>query len=345
MARLKDVAARAEVSLSVASRVLNNDVEARINAQTRERVLAAAADLNYVPDHRARALRLSRAGAIALIVPEVNNAIFSSLHEGVQEVVHDRHSAVFLAQLEHGAPDARALGEIIGNGRVDGVILQRNEHLTDDGLRAAIALDVPVVLFNTRLEGHVGSVALDDQRAVSIAVGHLHTLGHRDVGFLAGPENHDAAARRLDGFRQATGESVREEWIVPGGWEAGAGADAMTTLLERPERPTAVVVASLNAAVGALRAAASLGVHVPDDLSLVAVQDAWIARFTVPTLTTVAMPMRQAGERAAMMLLEHLGGEPLTNELVSDPEPQLIVRQSSAAPGGSSSQERGDVGV
>lgn len=335
MARLKDVAARAQVSVSVASRVLNNDTEARINAQTRDRVLAAAADLHYVPDHRARALRLSRAGAIALIVPEVNNAIFSSLHQGVQSVVHERNSSVFLAQLDPETSDARALAEVIGNGRVDGVVVQRNEHLTDDGLRAAIQLDVPVVLFNTRLDGHVGSVALDDQRAVAIAVDHLHACGHTSIGFVAGPPHHDAAQRRLEGFRhamEAAGLAVNEEWIVPAGWEAPAGDDAASKLLAQTHRPTAVVVASLNAAVGALHAADRVKMAVPRDLSIVAIQDAWIAEYTVPSLTTVAMPMRQAGARAATMLLDHLGGASLSNELVAEPAPSLVLRHSSAAP-------------
>ena len=335
MARLKDVAAQAQVSVSVASRVLNNDTEARINAQTRDRVLAAAADLHYVPDHRARALRLSRAGAIALIVPEVNNAIFSSLHQGVQGVVHDRNSSVFLAQLDPETSDARALAEVIGNGRVDGVVVQRNEHLTDDGLLAAIQLDVPVVLFNTRLDGHVGSVALDDRRAVAIAVDHLRACGHTAIGFVAGPPHHDAAQRRLEGFRhamEAAGLAVNEEWIVPAGWEAPAGDDAAATLLARKSRPTAIVVASLNAAVGALHAADRTNVTVPHDLSIVAIQDAWIAEYTVPTLTTVAMPMRQAGARAATMLLDHLGGASLSNELVADPAPSLVLRRSTAAP-------------
>lgn len=335
MARLKDVAARAQVSLSVASRVLNNDTEARINAGTRERVLEAAAELQYVPDHRARALRLSRAGAIALIVPEVNNAIFSSLHQGVQGVAHARNSSVFLAQLDTASADARTMTSIIGHGRVDGVILQRNEHLTDDDLLAATRLDVPVVLFNTRLDGHIGSVALDDRRAVAIAISHLRDHGHERIGFIAGAPRHDAALRRLEGFRHAMETAllpVHEEWIVPAGWEAPAGAAATATLLAQDERPTAIVTASLNAAIGALRAAHEAGIAVPDELCVVTIQDAWMAQYTVPTLTAVVMPMRDAGARAAAMLLDHLGGEPLADEMIADPEPELIARESSAAP-------------
>lgn len=335
MARLKDVAQLAQVSVSVASRVLNNDEGARINADTRQRVLDAAQKLAYVPDHRARALRLARAGAIALVVPEVNNAIFGNLHAGVQEICHDSSTAVFVAQLDPPEDDSRSLSRIIGNGRVDGVILQRSDQYSDDALRRAIELDIPVVLFNSRLDGHVGSVAMDDAASVRVALEHLYELGHRDVGFIAGAAQHDAAIRRLEAFRDETaalGGQVREDWIVPAGWEAPAGAHAMEQLLTHSERPTAVLVASVNASIGALSAALAAGLSVPDDLSIVTIHDTWQAIYQTPSITTVAMPMHAAGAAAASMLLEHLSGAPLRDEIISQPAARLVLRDSTAPP-------------
>jgi LacI family transcriptional regulator len=335
MARLKDVALLAEVSLSVASRVLNNDVGARINPATRQRVVDAAQQLNYVPDHRARALRLSRAGAIALVVPEVNNAIFASLHAGVQEACHERSTAVFLSQLGAPAEGHSALGGIIGNGRVDGVILQRSEQYSDEALRAAIQLDVPVVLFNSRLEGHTGSVALDDRASVAVALDHVAALGHRSVGFLSGAAQHDAAIRREKAFRELTverGLETRDSWIQEAGWEAPAGAAAMAHLLDQPEKPTAVLVASLNAGIGALHSALAHGVSVPRDMSLMAIHDTWLATYSTPTLTTVAMPMHAAGRAAATMLLDHVSGAELSDIIIASPAPELMARESTAAP-------------
>jgi LacI family transcriptional regulator len=106
----------------------------------------------------------------------------------------------------------------------------------------------------------------------------------------------------------------------------------MARILELENRPTAVVVASLNAAVGALHATAELGVRVPDDLSIVSIHDAWIASYTVPALTTVRMPMVTAGNQAADMLLDHLDGAPLEDRVLTSPAPELLVRGSSAAP-------------
>lgn len=334
MTRLKDVAEAAGVSPSVASRVLNDDADARINPETRKRVLAAAARLEYVPDHRARALRLSRAGAVALVVPEVNNAIFASLYEGVQETCQDNGSAVLLGQLTAQSGGRNGLASLIGNGRVDGVILQRAEGISDDSLARLIDISIPVVLFNSRLDGHVGSVALDDHHAVKVALEHLLTLGHRDIGFLAGADQHDAAARRLDAFVSFTadfGMSTRPEWIQPAGWEAQGGAAGMRRLLDAPSRPTAVIAASTNAAIGALSAALAAGVDVPRDLSLLCVQDAWAAEYTTPSITAVAMPMHAAGSTAAGMLLRHLGGEALADVVMTQPKPVLHARASTAA--------------
>lgn len=333
MVRLKDVAARAGVSVSVASRALTDDSQARISAETRARISAAAEELGYQPDHRARALRLSKSGAIALIVPEVNNAIFGGLHSGIQDACQVRRTAVLLGQLNASDRSADALSRLIGNGRVDGVILQRAEDYDDASLQTALNISVPTVLFNSRLPGRVGSVVLDDPAAVRIAVEHLRALGHEHIGFIAGAAHHDAAARRLEAFTELTaGDTTHPEWIQSGGWEAPAGHDAMQRILSLERRPTAIVVASLNAAVGALHAAAGMGVRVPDELSIVSIHDAWIASYTVPELTTVRMPMADAGHRAATMLLDHLDGAELEDLVVSDPPPELLARGSSRAP-------------
>lgn len=333
MVRLKDVAERAGVSVSIASRALTDDAQARMSAETRARILAAAAELGYQPDHRARALRLSRSGAIALVVPEVNNAIFGGLHEGIQEACQSRRTAVLLGQLNASDRSSDALSRLIGNGRVDGVVLQRAESYDDDALRAALDVPVPTVLFNSRLPDRVGSVVLDDPAAVRIAVEHLRQLGHTAIGFIAGAAQHDAAARRLEAFTALTADDPpHPEWTQEGGWEAPAGHAAMSRILGLEERPTAVIVASLNAAVGALHAAAQHGVRVPDDLSIVSVHDAWIASYTVPELTTVRMPMVEAGHRAASMLLDHLDGAELEDVVLESPAPELIARESSAPP-------------
>lgn len=328
MTSLQDVADSAGVSRSVASRVLSGDARARISERTRQRVRKAASELDYIPDNRARALRMRRAGAIALLVPEVNNAIFSELLAGVDASAHNHGNVVVVGSV---GPQ-RDVASIVGRGRVDGAILQRPEFMDDDSLRNVLSTETPMILFNSRLEGHQGSVILDDAQGAKIGTDHLLGLGHRRIGFIGGRELHDAARRRRRGFAQAIARAeaeCRTSWILEAGWEAAEGSKAMRHMLDSTLRPTAVLVASANAAIGALAAARMLGFRVPEDLSIIGIQDTWFADFTSPPLTVVKMPMREAGSAAADMLYQHLKGESLGNIVIKGHS--AVVERGSAA--------------
>jgi LacI family transcriptional regulator len=127
MASLQEVADAAGVSRSVASRALSGDARARISAATRERVQRAAELLDYVPNHRAQALRFARSGAVGLIVPDVNNAVFAELLGGVQDRAREVSMSVLLSQIDPPPTGREQLRELVGAGRVDGILLQRRE--------------------------------------------------------------------------------------------------------------------------------------------------------------------------------------------------------------------------
>lgn len=329
MVSLQDVATEAGVSRSLASRALNGVAHARVSETTRAHILEVAERLAYVPDQRARALRSSRSGALALVVPDVNNAVFAELLAGVASVVREHHAAVLLSQIGEGED----LNAIVGRGRVDGVLLQRPETMDDEHLYAVLQAEIPVVTFNSFLPGRVGSVILADVEGASAATQHVIDLGHRSIGFLGGRDLHDASRRRRDGFLECMSRnrlSVHPSHVLEAGWEAEDGQQAMTMMLQHPDRPTAVVVASVNAGLGALAAAADLGLSVPSDLSVVAVQDTWFAAVARPSLTVVQMPMREAGQAAAEMLYRALAGNALANIVVTSRPPKLVKRASTA---------------
>jgi LacI family transcriptional regulator len=324
---LQDVADEAQVSRAVASRALSGDPRARISRETRWRILEAAERLGYQPNQLARGLRTARANAVALVVPSVTNAVFAELVAGVESAAASAGSAVLLAQLGSNLD----LQSLVGEGRVDGVILQRDEVLSDDELLGLLDIRQPVVLFNSRLEGHVGSVILPDEAAARLATEHLLQLGHRRIGFLGGPTSHDAARRRRAGFLAAV-ESAGLD-IEPGrclwaGWEADAGASAVAALHASVPGLTGIVVASVNAALGAMATCLRLGLRVPEDVSIISVHDTWFAEVSVPALTVIRMPMRSAGKAAASMLLERLDGGSMRDIVVSEPAPHIALRGS-----------------
>lgn len=332
---LQDVAAAAGVSKSVASRVLNDDTTSRISEATRAKVKSVAAELSYVPNHRSRALRFARSGALGLIIPDVNNAVFADLFAGVQDISEQRGVSVFLGQASIGGSKDHGLANVIGQGRVDGVILQRPETVDDDILRRYIDTPAPVVLFNSVLPDREGSVTLDDIQAARAATEYLVGLGHRDIALIGGTSLHDASGRRRAGYLEAMADAglpAVPERIIIAGWEAEAGASGMQKLLDKGPLPTAVVVASVNAGLGAASAAARNGISVPEQLSMICIQDSWTAQVFVPSLTVVRMPLRQAGAVAAQMLLDHLDGGALSDEMIRHPKPEVIVRSSTAGP-------------
>ncbi|HWD04095.1 MAG TPA: LacI family DNA-binding transcriptional regulator [Amycolatopsis sp.] len=331
MASLQEVADAAGVSRSVASRALSGDARARISAATRERVQRAAELLDYVPNHRAQALRFARSGAVGLIVPDVNNAVFAELLGGVQDRAREVSMSVLLSQIDPPPTGREQLRELVGAGRVDGILLQRREDFDDRKLGAVLTKAVPAVLINSKLEDRVGSVVLDDAAGVSLATRHLIDLGHTRIGHLAGFAAHDTAVRRHQGFcaaMESAGLPVRRAWVQRSGWEARGGADAVHRLMKARTKPTALVVSSVNAGIGALSALSRLGVRVPEDLSVVAINDTWVAETWTPPLTTVRMPLRTLGRRACSMLFDHLEGAPLTDVVITTPAPELIVRGS-----------------
>jgi LacI family transcriptional regulator len=177
-------------------------------------------------------------------------------------------------------------------------------------------------------------VVLDDARAAGMAVQHLIELGHRRIAHLAGPDEADTARRRATGYRRAlraAGLEVDPTLEFGGDYTPAGGAAAMAMLLAHPNPPTAVFVANVASAIGALAMAAESGVQVPRQLSLVAVHDAALAAYLTPALTTVRMPLRELGARGVHMLFEVDETAPV-REVVASPM-QLLVRASTAEPG------------
>lgn len=325
---MHDVAERAGVSQPTVSLVLGDNPEARVADATRQRVLEAARELGYRPNLLARGLSRRRSYALGVVVPDLSNPFFADVVSGVQAVAAEEGYAVLLCEGRH-VPAARHLEELRSR-LIDGVILD-----------SAGVSSVPV----ERLEGlnlvlideptdRWPGVASDAEAAGRLAAEHLLELGHRRLAFL-GPASPAFGFRyRERGFvARLAEEGLRLDSDrlrrVPAA--AKGGGEGMTSLLALEEPPTGVFCADDRVAVGALKACLAAGVGVPERVSLVGCDDVELARLTSPELTTVRVPAREMGARAARLLVRRLeGGD--TGPGPSRPLPVELMRRGSSGP-------------
>ncbi|SED96360.1 LacI family DNA-binding transcriptional regulator [Ruania alba] len=324
-----DVAKRAGVSPAVVSRVYNGDPTLRISSDTRQRVLSAIEELNYVPRRAARALRMNLQSAITLVTPEPTSAMYTELIGGIERAALGRDLQVVVAGAETANQAPGWLTRMVDEGRTDGVLLQPTPATSDEQRAELMKLRVPVVtILSTDPQVHLPSVVLDDAQGIRVAVDHLIAHGHHRIGFLGGVPGFASADRRHDGFvhgLRAHGLRARSEWATDAGYLATDGRAAIRKLWTLSDRPTAVVVANVNAAIGALAELHLLGARLPEDLSIVTLHDVWYADAVWPPLTTVKLPLHELGIAA----VEHLSQNTSTGETtIEDPKPQLIPRSS-----------------
>ncbi len=308
---ISDVAERAGVSKGAASFALNG--KPGVSAETRSRVLQAAADLGFSPSATARALAGRRSDTLGLIltrIPEMlgSDPFFPPFLAGVESVIAPLSRALTLRFVE---PDQEvaAYTDIARSKRVDGVIVA--DLRVDDPRPGLLAdLDLPFVTLNRPDIFSAGpAVCLDDQQGVRDAVDHLVALGHRVIAHVAGPRNYLHANSRRDEWRRvAAAAGLPTIELVEADFTAAGGARATVELLDRPVPPTAILYANDLMAMAGLAVAHRRRLAVPDDLSIVGYDDAELAAHLHPPLSTVRTDAYQWGRAAATTMIELLDG-------------------------------------
>jgi len=322
---MHDVAALAGVSHITVSRVLNDYPS--IRPETRERVLAAIAELGYRRNLAARALVTSRTRAIGVLSPEVAQHGPASSVLAVESAAreHGYHPLVTAAAVEHDATVA-ALEFLLDQAVEALVVIAPHETV----LGAIRDLDIRVPLVTLQAPDRPGGIGVDQAAGARLATEHLIALGHTRIQHLAGPEGYLEAGARRAGFLDAMaraglvpGEELAGDWSAASGFAAG----------ERLARETtAVVAANDQMAIGLLAALADAGRAVPGDVSVVGFDDIPEAAFVRPALTTVHQDFAVIGRRAVEALLAQLAPEGEATDADARIPPRLVVRGSTAAP-------------
>jgi LacI family transcriptional regulator len=325
---LADVARRAGVSASTASRALNGRGE--LSDRTRAAVADAAQALQFQPSQLARSLRTSTTHTVGFVVPDVSSPFYAAALKGAQTTLHEAGYRTLLMDCEQSAErEVEALQTLLAH-RVDGLLvstvgLDRAQFERVTGGR------VPCVFFDSSVVGAGdGSVILDNYAGIGLLVDHLVDHGHRRISLLAGSPSETSGHERRAAFETAMARyapGVAIAGIAGREWSLREGRSATVELLGRTDPPTALVASSVELALGAMRACRELGVRVPDELALASFDDAYFAELLDPPLTAVAYRPREVGEAAARLLVEAMGDdEPVRRDLSFDV--QLIVRRS-----------------
>jgi LacI family transcriptional regulator len=327
---IKEVAARAGVSVATVSRVVNN--KGPVARETWQRVIDACQALRYMPHGAARSLSIRRTNTVEVLLPDLYGEFFSEVIRGIDLAARRRGYLLLVSGSHSDWGEMAAVLQAV-RGRVDGLLVMSPD-LEARSLRAHLPAGVPVVLLNCADDSGGYSITIDNHGGAQVMVRHLFSTGRKNIAFIAGPERNVDAAERLRGFREAMeaapGTSVRE---LPGDFSEAAGYSAIREILESSDRPDAVFAANDSMAIGALCALQEAGLRVPADVAVVGFDDIPIARFVSPPLTTVSVSISELGRRAFELLLEAVENPSAPGRIEAVPT-RLVVREScGSAPG------------
>jgi LacI family transcriptional regulator len=332
---IREVAARAGVSLGTVSNVLNRPEI--VASSTRTRVLEAIEELGFVRNESARQLRAGRSRIIGLVVLDIANPFFTDVGRGVEDEASKSGLAVLMCNSDEQLAREKSYLDLLEQHRVQGILITP---VSDDeaSLARLQARGTPVILVDRRSpSGNQCSVAVDDMLGADLAVSHLLTEGHERIAFVGGPVSLRQVADRREGARRAlsrAGGSADDLILIDTpALTVAAGKAAGLAMADSgaADRPTAVFCANDLVALGLLQAMTQNGIKVPDDIAIVGYDDIDFAAAAAVPLSSVRQPRNQIGRTAAQLLLEESLDQESHKHRQVIFQPELEIRRSSKA--------------
>jgi len=329
---LKEVANHVGLTAGTVSAVLNNSAASRsIPESTRQRILAAARELNYRPNMLARSLRVQRTYTIGVILQEIGDAYGSTVVSGIEEVLSERDFFFLTVAHRHDKRLLRTYSDLLISRGVEGFIT------VDTSISEKPVLPT-VAVAGHKYVSDVTNITLDHRKAAEIALHHLKSLGHDRIAFLKGQmESSDSVVRweAICAVAQELNVIIRPELVVQLEGKDSTpelGYPFGKQLLSRNVPFTALFAYNDISAIGAMRAFQEAGKRIPEDISVVGFDDINFASFARPALTTVRQPLKKMGRIAAKALLDWIEGRSEYMPEIAI-EPELVIRNSTSPAG------------
>jgi DNA-binding LacI/PurR family transcriptional regulator len=306
-AKLADVARHAGLSIATVSRVLSG--KANVSEASRQRVLAAAAELDYRPSRTARSLRERRGHVIGIIITDVQNPFFATVVRAVEDIVYQHKYAFWLCNTDEDPDKESAYVDLMLSEHVAGVIVSPTSE-TDNSCRRLAEAEIPVVAIDRRtLQAEVDTVVVDNVRASRELVSHLLEIGHRRIGAVLGTPTATTGHERRAGYEQALktyGLEVNPELVRAGPPTQEFGEKATHELLDMEEPPTALFTGNNLLTLGVLCAVSERNLRAPDDIGVAAFDGMDWMSLVCPMLPIVSQPAEEMGRTAARLLLARM---------------------------------------
>ncbi|UVI27870.1 catabolite control protein A [Paenibacillus spongiae] len=324
-----DVAREAGVSMATVSRVVNNNPN--VKPQTRKKVFEAIERLGYRPNAVARGLASKKTTTVGVVIPDISNAIFAEVARGIEDIANMYHYNIILCNADKKKDKEIRVINTLLEKQVDGLLFMGGT-VTEEHAQAFKTANVPIVLCATTDEnGAIPSVDIDHEAAAFDAVQLLIKQGHTSIGMISGTLQDPANGyARFQGYKralQSAGIPYDEELVRIGNYRYESGVDAMKYFLELPKRPTAVFSATDEMAIGAIHCIQDYGLKVPEDISVISVDNSRMASMVRPQLTAVAQPMYDIGAVSMRLLTKLMKKETVEHAKVVLPH-EVVTRQS-----------------
>ncbi|HEX4950535.1 MAG TPA: LacI family DNA-binding transcriptional regulator [Blastocatellia bacterium] len=323
--RIRDIAKLSGVSTATVSHVINNT--RYVSDEVKQKVREVIERNGYTPNAHARTLAMQRNHTFGLILSDLSNPFFPELVKSIQECAKQKGYEITLANTNYDAERTVASVQRLLEQRVSGVAVMTSE--MDAALAERMAArEIAVVFLDVGQVGpYVSNIAVNYEKGIRAGVEYLLELGHRRIAYISSLLRLKSAQRRHLAFTKTMKKYESEPFIYEGDFKATGGQQAVTTMLQQKQRPTAIVAANDLMAMGAMRELRKAGWRVPEDISVVGFDNILFAELTDPPLTTVALPRGEIGQAAVKALLHTT-----TNENKQGREykitPRLIVRES-----------------
>ncbi len=329
---IKDIALKTGVSKSTVSRVLCNDVH--VSAETREKVLACARELDFEPNFFAKALKTQRSKTIAYFVPNIEIMIYPAIIQAMEDETLKRGYTILLCDIQENKEIAKEYIRKLKSGNVDGFIFSTaffdmNEN---EEIREAEETGLPCLNLLRSDDSAIPSVCLDNRRGSALAIDYLVSRGMRRIAYLQGQEELKLYRERYAGYVEALEKNglTLDEKLVWHGIENGSMVVSreLTRVFNEGIGFDAILCASDNLAVETIHILDQLGINIPQDVSIIGYDNVPISEFLVPRLTAIAQPFKEMGRKAVNVLVDMIEGKADENEVQFTFAPELIERDT-----------------